>query len=242
MNRRTLASIGLLLAAVGAYVLIGELRRDSPPPTTAPDGAHVAPQATPPPLPTPQPPTLSGGGAAPPPAPPTPSPATAGTPPLPALSPDERATLEHVLVLAKAGLVRQKEMHAEGHVGASQVAEAELAVLDARKALGEIDVVPYHRARADLLAQLAEHVARRALAGSVAQEDADAAKLDVARERALAGDPSDYVEARAALLASTTKRLQELLEGGFVSGDEATIRRLALAHRFPPLSTEPPRK
>jgi len=77
-------------------------------------------------------------------------------------------------------------------------------------------------------------------AGVVPEEEAALAQLDVERERALAGDASEYAKTRDAVLAACAKRWAALVAQGALAEDEAAGAQIALEKRFPPLPTEPP--
>lgn len=280
MDRRSLGSIGLLLAGAGLYALVSALWPRSPAPDPAP-GAPGAPGATSadtparvasptpsphppaaiasPPTPHPAPsPGLAGGvpprkvppPAVPPPiapppiAPPPVAPLPVAPPPFvpprteappAAPSPAARRILELVLEMRLETLRIHRALYGAGRVTQDAVDEAELGVIDARHDVAELTGPAWHRARAEVLARRAESVASEAIVGHVPQDVADLAMLDVARERALAGDLSDYATTRDAVLARSAARRRALVDAGRLSEREALAADLANEGRFPRL-------
>ncbi len=152
-----------------------------------------------------------------------------------ALSPAERQALERDVAARKAEVSRLEERYVAGLTEREAVEDAQLALLDARQALGELGGAAYHRARADVFQQRAHRLERYVMVGRVSPEDLAIAQLDVARARALAGDPSDYAAGRGALLAAGAKRRQAMVEAGRTTSGEAAAEAAALERRFPPL-------
>lgn len=246
MTRATILFLVVLLVGAGILLLVGPSLyktvevADSVVQTYdgTPAGAPGSGKGTPPPpatLPSPPPSTLSGGGT-PPPTPPTPSPAA----PAPAPKLVDHAVLVRELEVRKRELTVAQERFAAGTASAAAVEDAEIAVLEVQRSLGEIQGPAFHRAHADLLARRATRLQSMAGAGVVPEEEAALAQLDVERERALAGDPSEYAKSRDAVLATCAKRWAALVAEGALAEDEAAGAQITLEKRFPPPAAEPP--
>lgn len=140
----------------------------------------------------------------------------------------------------KSELAIAQERFADGTASPAAVEDAEIAVLEVRWSMGDMKGPAFHRAHAELLARRATRLQSMAGAGVVPEEEAALAQLDVERERALAGDPSEYAKSRDAVLAACAKRWAALVAQGALAEDEAAGAQVALEKRFPPPATEPP--
>ena len=118
-----------------------------------------------------------------------------------------------------------------GMISIRDVEAAEMALLDARQALGEIDAKQWHGARVILVERDAERVQALVDAGMAPTSDGAKAQMAVEKEKYLAGQSQDYAAKREAFL-----------EAGVVSVASVEEELEALREQFPPADQLDPEK
>lgn len=126
------------------------------------------------------------------------------------------------------------ERYEAGMIPIRDVEAAEMALFDARKALGEIDAKEWHRGRVVLLERDAARAQVHADAGVAPTSDAAKARMAVEKEKYLAGQPQDYVAKREEFLTSAAGQLHNRVEAGVVSVTSAEEELKDLREQFPP--------